>query len=378
MHSEDAGEETTPATCTAEGIKTFHCSSCGEETRTESISALGHDMVVDKELSREATPEGDGVEIKRCSRCGEQSEGTVLHYPESIWRMVRETEEGYEYLEAYCGSDMPPADAILVQFCMACMESEGIEVVAEQKSVSECIVAEEREEETIYHICAGETMHIYRTVYVGEEEKILSAVGRVCMSHDYACDLTKHELVQQEDGSMYCVDCGTAVDAFHDADGMLVRDWCGMYGHIYDEITVYTDFTYNCEQSVWNEHCRLCYDEAAMRTTPITPENMPEDSDETMRAFLLGGISHTIMTYTLHYTSAETGQAVVIPLEIGSAVQITEAELSGATLMGRCGNTYLEQQCGHEEDVVSAGKSIWDFFGEDESGAGYIYYGKQE
>jgi hypothetical protein len=67
-----------------------------------------------------------------------------------------------------------------------------------------------------------------------------------------------------------------------------------------------------------------------------------------------------------------------MPLEIGTTVQITEAELSGAVLMGRCGNTYLEQQCGYEENVTSTGRSIWDFFGEDESGAGYIFYGKQE
>lgn len=42
-HSWDGGSITTQPTCTAAGIKTYHC-SCGE-TKTESIPALGHDPV---------------------------------------------------------------------------------------------------------------------------------------------------------------------------------------------------------------------------------------------------------------------------------------------------------------------------------------------
>ena len=42
-HSWDGGTVTTQPTCTTAGTKTYHC-SCGE-TKTESIPALGHDMV---------------------------------------------------------------------------------------------------------------------------------------------------------------------------------------------------------------------------------------------------------------------------------------------------------------------------------------------
>ena len=40
-HSWDAGEVTTPATCTTNGIKTFTCQDCGG-TKTETIQATGH------------------------------------------------------------------------------------------------------------------------------------------------------------------------------------------------------------------------------------------------------------------------------------------------------------------------------------------------
>ena len=51
-HAWGEGVETTPATCTEAGVKTYTCSKCGE-TKTEAVDALGHDYV-------------DGV----CSRCG--------------------------------------------------------------------------------------------------------------------------------------------------------------------------------------------------------------------------------------------------------------------------------------------------------------------
>lgn len=41
-HVWDDGAVTTPATCTAEGVKTYTCTACGE-TRTERIAAAGHD-----------------------------------------------------------------------------------------------------------------------------------------------------------------------------------------------------------------------------------------------------------------------------------------------------------------------------------------------
>ena len=42
-HEWDNGRETTPATCTAPGVKTYTCAKCGK-TRTETLVAPGHDL----------------------------------------------------------------------------------------------------------------------------------------------------------------------------------------------------------------------------------------------------------------------------------------------------------------------------------------------
>ena len=65
-HIWDEGTETTPATCTEAGVKTYTCKACNE-TRTEDIPALGHHFV-------------DGT----CDRCG-ASESVPVTPVKPIW-----------------------------------------------------------------------------------------------------------------------------------------------------------------------------------------------------------------------------------------------------------------------------------------------------
>ncbi len=66
-HSWGAGEVTTPATCTAEGVKTFTCTRC-KTTKTEAVSTLAHTPVV--VAGKEATCTETGLtEGKKCSVC---------------------------------------------------------------------------------------------------------------------------------------------------------------------------------------------------------------------------------------------------------------------------------------------------------------------
>ena len=62
-------EETTPATCTADGMETRTCSACGE-TETRTIPATGHTFG-DWTVTTPATCTADGVETRTCSACGE-------------------------------------------------------------------------------------------------------------------------------------------------------------------------------------------------------------------------------------------------------------------------------------------------------------------
>ena len=59
-HDWDAGAVTTPATCTAAGVKTYTCNTCSA-TKPEPIGALGHDFTVQQH--------DDDHHWKKCSRC---------------------------------------------------------------------------------------------------------------------------------------------------------------------------------------------------------------------------------------------------------------------------------------------------------------------
>ena len=66
-HDWDAGVTAPAPTCTTAGIKTFTCKRCGE-TRTETIAALGHDLVTDPAKAATCTEPGL-TEGQHCTRC---------------------------------------------------------------------------------------------------------------------------------------------------------------------------------------------------------------------------------------------------------------------------------------------------------------------
>ena len=93
-HSWDAGKITTAPTCTAKGVRTFTCATCGE-TRTEEIRATGHTIVIDEAVA--ATTESAGLtEGSHCSVCG-----TVLKAQEVTPKLTPKTEEKEPVATAY-------------------------------------------------------------------------------------------------------------------------------------------------------------------------------------------------------------------------------------------------------------------------------------
>ena len=78
-HSWNSGVVTKSPSCTVDGIRTYTCTTCGEE-KTESISAVGHNYGEWK-IVEEATVFSPSQQIRVCSVCGEserQSLGTKL------------------------------------------------------------------------------------------------------------------------------------------------------------------------------------------------------------------------------------------------------------------------------------------------------------
>ena len=75
-HTWDAGVETTPATCTTDGVKTYTCKVCSE-TKTEPIKASGHTVVED--AAKEPTCTETGLTAgKHCSVCNEVLEAQTV------------------------------------------------------------------------------------------------------------------------------------------------------------------------------------------------------------------------------------------------------------------------------------------------------------
>ena len=67
-HSWNAGEVTTPATCTAPGVRTYTCTKNPAHTKTEPIPALNH-LFGAYIYNNDATCTQDGTETAKCERC---------------------------------------------------------------------------------------------------------------------------------------------------------------------------------------------------------------------------------------------------------------------------------------------------------------------
>lgn len=89
-HTWNNGETTTAPTCTAKGMKTYTCASCGE-SRTEDIDALGHDF-------SGAYISDESGHWHKCSRCDTTDEKAAHTYPAGIScdEAVKCTVCGYE------------------------------------------------------------------------------------------------------------------------------------------------------------------------------------------------------------------------------------------------------------------------------------------
>ncbi|MBE6751047.1 MAG: hypothetical protein E7556_00810 [Ruminococcaceae bacterium] len=67
QHTWDSGKETTKATCTEAGVKTYTCSAC-KATRTETIPAKGHNYTTET-VTKKATCEEAGEKSAFCMGC---------------------------------------------------------------------------------------------------------------------------------------------------------------------------------------------------------------------------------------------------------------------------------------------------------------------
>ena len=75
-HSWNAGEVTTPATCTTPGVRTYTCTKDPAHTKTEPIPALNH-LFGAYIYNNDATTKADGTETAKCERCNKTDTRTA-------------------------------------------------------------------------------------------------------------------------------------------------------------------------------------------------------------------------------------------------------------------------------------------------------------
>ena len=75
-HSWNAGEVTTPATCTTPGVRTYTCTKNPAHTKTEPIPALNH-LFGAYIYNNDATTKADGTETAKCERCNKTDTRTA-------------------------------------------------------------------------------------------------------------------------------------------------------------------------------------------------------------------------------------------------------------------------------------------------------------
>ena len=98
-HRYGSGVVTKPASCTEEGVRTYTCSRCGR-TKTETIAATGHSysgFVVTKE----ATCTEDGLKTSTCANCGDAQTEAIpalghSYGPATVVKEATCTEDGLQ------------------------------------------------------------------------------------------------------------------------------------------------------------------------------------------------------------------------------------------------------------------------------------------
>lgn len=107
-HSWNAGEVTTPATCTTPGVRTYTCTKDPAHTKTEPIPALNH-LFGAYIYNNDATTKADGTETAKCERCNKTDTRTAkgTRLPEHTAETVPESKAAAYWVSDSQGQSIP-------------------------------------------------------------------------------------------------------------------------------------------------------------------------------------------------------------------------------------------------------------------------------
>ncbi len=85
VHNWGEWEITTPATCTADGVRTRVCADDSAHTQTDKVDKLDHDYSDEWTVDAAATCEEDGTKSHHCNDCDAKTDLTVIDATDHAW-----------------------------------------------------------------------------------------------------------------------------------------------------------------------------------------------------------------------------------------------------------------------------------------------------
>ncbi|MCD8306634.1 MAG: hypothetical protein LUD51_00155 [Clostridia bacterium] len=171
-HTYDEGTVTTAATCTTAGVMTYTCSVCGA-TKTEVISALGHDYEVTGTTAPSCTLKGEVTYT--CTRC------------DASYTEVGEVPTGHtiDYTDGVAAED-----GSVIYSCSVCGEKVVVDPIEADGDISD-IPATEEDGVTTYSVDTAEELaniaaYVNGAASAGEDASMSNAVIKLTDDIDLA------------------------------------------------------------------------------------------------------------------------------------------------------------------------------------------------
>ena len=258
-HSYDSGVVTTDPTCTAEGVKTYTCATCGD-TYTEAVSSLGHtegEAVKENEVAADCDTEGSYDTVVYCSVCDAElsrETTTVDALGHTEGEAVKENE-----VAADCDTEGSYDTVVYCTVCDAELSRETTTVPALGHTEGEAVTENE-----VAATCGADGSYdtvVYCSVCDAELSRVTTTVPATG-AHVYATESERVEATCTVDGYVIMA-CGC---------GATEKTTLAASGHTEGEVVVEDEVDATCttEGSYCNVvYCSVCGEELSHDTIVV-------------------------------------------------------------------------------------------------------------
>ena len=320
----------TTATCLDGGTETYTCETC-KETKTENVSAYGHDLVQSSYTA--PTCKTNGEKVEKCTRCGFESKQTLLvidhNYEVKSTTPSTCTVQGSQLLE-----------------CSMCHETktESLELTAHtfeliNTILSTCVVHGSKQ-----YKCRDCTATKSEQLELAEHKYETKTVEATCFTHGGEKQICS-----------VCQDTKSVTDTpllTHDfnADGYCTH--CGIYKTLFDENKL------NVTWSMGSTHLGTIRGELPTlfnETNKAIPNSYWKDHTVTLTITLYDKDSNTLGSPSFPSSTLESGELIISHINITQANKFSvffgEYDIFTAEQLKACKSFKIELSCDGYEKI---------------------------